>query len=269
MSTDLSEFHAEVTRFRTKLERMEKEAEKSSIDNLVTFISSPQHVKVCISTRPRPEIENRLRDTGLIFDDPTISMQDFTRDDVRVYIQKSLRSIDKLVELEREDPLCTKIITQIAKDAQGVWLWVYLVTRDVKLAAEKSEDSRKLYDIVNGFPKQLEEYFKQIIKKVDNNFRQEMAMYFLVTIFELQPLPLYAFYLLNQEEIDPNYALRADFLELLEEHVRKVGEEENKVKNSIQRPSCCYRWSSSRVPDSVSGLSPSNSARLPKGLVSR
>ncbi|KAM0417169.1 hypothetical protein ACHAPT_012806 [Fusarium lateritium] len=108
-------------------------------------------------------------------------------------------------------------------DANGVWLWVHLVTRDIIRAAEKQESPRKLREIVNGFPRQLEDYFAHIISRVDPLFRKEMARSFLITIFEVQPPPLYAFYLLDEEDKDLNYALKANISELPAADVIRVG----------------------------------------------
>lgn len=106
-----------------------------------------------------------------------------------------------------------------------MWLWVYLVTHSIRNAAEDIEDSQKLREIFWAIPEDLKDYFKRIIEQVGHDYRQEMARYFLVTIFELQPLPLYAFYLLNEEKEHPNYALSASTSELSDDHVREVGKD--------------------------------------------
>ncbi|KAH9862814.1 hypothetical protein J1614_010907 [Plenodomus biglobosus] len=65
-----------------------------------------------------------------------------------------------------------------------------------------------LRKIVDRFPAGLEEFFERIIEKIDDLHKEEMAQTFLVTVVELQPLPLYAFKLLEREREDPEYAVR-------------------------------------------------------------
>ncbi|KAH6900584.1 hypothetical protein B0T10DRAFT_600858 [Thelonectria olida] len=62
------------------------------------------------------------------------------------------------------------------------------------------------------------------LEAVDTVFREDMARTFLITIFEVQPLPLYAFYLLDEEIENPDYALKAKSSELAAADVIDIGQ---------------------------------------------
>ncbi|KAL8380656.1 hypothetical protein RB595_005094 [Gaeumannomyces hyphopodioides] len=112
------------------------------------------------------------------------------------------------------------IIKKIAQQAEGVWLWVYLVIRGIRLAVNRNEPVEKLEQIVSNLPADLEAYFERIIQRIHPSFRQEMAETFLITTEEVQPLPLFAFELLETERRDPKYAIEAPVEPLNSEEIR-------------------------------------------------
>ncbi|KAM0553336.1 hypothetical protein ACHAPJ_007349 [Fusarium lateritium] len=182
----------------------EYDGSEVGIGGLIRSLSQAPHIKICASSRPRG-----FFDTNLWSKKYTLTMQELTMEDMRVYVEAALRQHAKYEAFEA-DTSCTELIDQISLDAKGVWLWVHLVTRDLMRAVKGKETMRKLREIVNDFPKDLEEYFEHIINRVDKLYRKEMARSFLITIFEVKPLPLYAFYLLDEESVDEDYALKAD-----------------------------------------------------------
>ncbi|KAG4269328.1 hypothetical protein FPRO04_12017 [Fusarium proliferatum] len=197
----------------------EYDGSEEGIGQLIKSISESPHIKICVSSRPRSFFEQNLWSNKY-----SIKMQDLTMDDMRLYVADALGEHVDLQQLQ-VDPSGKLLLDQITEDSKGVWLWVHLVTRDLKLAVRGNETIRKLREIVQDFPKDLEKYFEHIIHRVDPVFRKEMARTFLVTVFEVQPLPLYAFYLLDEEIEDEDYALKAEIGPLEPATVAQVGKE--------------------------------------------
>ncbi|RSL77245.1 hypothetical protein CEP51_009228 [Fusarium floridanum] len=202
----------------------EYDGDETHIAELIRSISQSQHVKVCISTRPRTAFQNLWP--------ADLSMKDFTQNDMKVYVEKILGKSKEFEALQLADLTRDALVNEIAKHAKGVWLWVELVTKDIIQAAKtEGDDPDKFQEILKGFPPDLEEYFKHIISRVNQLYRVEMAKFFLITIFEVQPLPLYAFYLLHNEEKDPDYAVKAEISELPANDAIRVGEDwKDKIK---------------------------------------
>ncbi|RSL55942.1 hypothetical protein CEP53_006936 [Fusarium sp. AF-6] len=202
----------------------EYDGDEIHIAELIRSISQSQHIKVCISTRPRTTFQNLWP--------ADLSMKDFTQNDMKVYVEKILGKSKEFEALQLADSTRDALVNEIAKHAKGVWLWVELVTKDIIQAAKaEGDDPDKFQEILKGFPQDLEEYFKHIISRVNQLYRVEMAKCFLVTIFEVQPLPLYAFYLLHNEEKDPDYAVKAEISELPASDAIRIGEDwKEKIK---------------------------------------
>ncbi|VUC24312.1 unnamed protein product [Clonostachys rosea] len=197
----------------------EYDGDEEDIAKLLLLISQSPHIKICASSRPRTVFDKTLWSARYI-----LAMQDFTKNDMRNYVRTKLGENSEFMALERLDPDCQMVMDKIAEDANGVWLWVDLVTRDIIRAANRKEGPRKFLEIVAGFPRKLEEYFALILSRVNPVYRKEMARAFLVTIYEVQPLPLYAFYLLNKEEENEEYAIQEQISELSKSHIYDIGQ---------------------------------------------
>jgi hypothetical protein len=178
-------------------------AEEDVVEAL-QFLSASKDIKICASTRPRSVFEKFFSDRTRTFD-----IKNFTKEDMGRHVRRGLAENENFRRLEDANFSCETIMKAIADLAQGVWLWVFLITRDLVHAVNRDEGVATLWKIVNQFPADLEAYFERILKAVKPQYLQEMSQIFLITVDELQPLPLYAFSLLESERKDPAYAIMA------------------------------------------------------------
>jgi hypothetical protein len=185
--------------------------EESDIVQMLDVIAEGSHIKLCVSSRPGRMYEEHLRRGSQGFD-----IANFTRDDMREYVHERLHSSTKFQKLAYQDQTlqnmsypCQGLITDISQRARGVWLWVFLVTRELCSEAERDEPIESLLKVVDEFPPNLEGYFTHIIENIKPRHRDEMARAFLMMVEVSEPLPLYAFELLRNEMGNPNYALEA------------------------------------------------------------
>jgi hypothetical protein len=177
---------------------------------ILEALSVSRNIKICASSRPGRVYEQWLQKQDRMFD-----IAQFTMKDMHEYVQTLLLSSGNFrrrayVGLGKQimDPAYQQIITDISKWAKGVWLWVFLVTREIIHEVDRGEDIETFRKIVDEFPSDLQKYFERIIEKIKDRHKEEMAQTFRITVEELQPLPLYAFALLEQERKDPDYAMK-------------------------------------------------------------
>lgn len=138
--------------------------ERELIDTLRLMTSSP-HIKICVSSRPWPEF---AKDFGRSC--PTLAVQNHTLHDMKTYVKRCLVDDPDFQQLRLRDNSCDDIIPEIAERAQGVWLWTYLVTRDLKRAVTRCEGVQTLRTILDSFPRSLEDYFEHIISRVEPHY---------------------------------------------------------------------------------------------------
>ncbi|KAJ3572627.1 hypothetical protein NPX13_g4985 [Xylaria arbuscula] len=182
----------------------EYEGEEKEVVQLLQTLSTIPHVKICASSRPGRQYESFLRRGSR-----TLDIASFTQEDMRKYVDKHLQSSTQWQKLAKTERACQDIIYNISTRASGVWLWVFLVTRDIIKEVDKSEGVATLRKIVDEFPPDLYHYFKRIIERIPRLHREEMAQIFLITLETRSPLPIYAFALLAKEAEDEDYAIRA------------------------------------------------------------
>lgn len=182
----------------------EYDGEEKDIIQLLQMLSAVPHIKICVSSRPGRQYENLLR-----LNDRTIDIAKFTKEDMKKYISRNLEASVGWQRLLQSEPTCQEIIYELSIRAGGVWLWVFLVTKDIVKEADKSEGISTLRRIVNEFPDDLYEYFERMIERIPKLHREEMAQIFLVSTEAREPLPLYAFALLQREAENDNYAIDA------------------------------------------------------------
>ncbi|KAH7183607.1 uncharacterized protein B0J16DRAFT_307950 [Fusarium flagelliforme] len=180
--------------------------EEIDLKNVLKFFNKSLHVKLCVSSRPRIILDDSFRNER-----QCLTISDFTAGDMKHYVRMRFKAkeFDKLRSQQGGEEECENIMSKIAESSKGVWLWVYLVTHDLMRAAATYEKPYKLHEILDQFPKGLEEYFKYIIDQIEPHYREEMAQIFLITIDEVQPLPVFLFSLLQREKKNENYAIDA------------------------------------------------------------
>jgi hypothetical protein len=181
----------------------EYDGDEEDLVDLLDPLSKSPRIKLCVSSRPRPVLDEAYQHCR-----QTLVIQDFTKEDMKRHVRIKLQANHKFRKLQQASGFeCDGIMTQIAEQAHGVWLWVSLVTHSLDQAVNRDEGISKLQDILHKFPPSLEKYFEHIIRGIDPSYKEEMAQIFLITVEEVQPLPLFAFSLLERERADPDYAV--------------------------------------------------------------
>lgn len=189
---------------------------EEDILSFLSYLSNSKSadIKICVSSRPRALFKPFEQSVD------SLTIQPFTEEDMRTHVRAGLQMNGKLNNLPKSG--CEEIIADISKQAQGVWLWVDLVTRELVHAVNRDEGLDTLKEIVRQFPPDLEAYFEHIIKRIRPIHRVEMAQIFLITTEQLNPLPLFFFSLLPRENRIPDYALNAPIRPIDDEELEET-----------------------------------------------
>src|SRR5437667_10092387 len=130
-------------------------------------------------------------------------MHDLIRDDIRLYIQDTLGKNSRFRQLQEGDPQCPNFVLNIVREADGVFLWVFLVVRSLLDGLTNSDRIKDLQKRVNETPKDLKDYFKTILFSTENRYRTQTAQIFAVAVNAKFELPLMAYWVIDQEK--PKY----------------------------------------------------------------
>ena len=134
--------------------------------------------KLCVSSRPWNAFRNAF-ETSV----PNLQLENLTHDDIQHYVRESLREAYASVSFATEEALndldftddTEALIEDIVKGAEGVFLWVYLVVRSVIRGIAEGDDIDFLRHRVQSFPSDLDEFFRNILVRVDAEYKAQSS----------------------------------------------------------------------------------------------
>ncbi|KAI4596649.1 hypothetical protein KJ359_004991 [Pestalotiopsis sp. 9143b] len=144
--------------------------ERDDFMNLIHTLSSFQHVKLCVSSRP----SNIFRDA---FErSPKLRLEEHTKNDICHYIDQELNAQHRFEWLRKDDPsLAQELIDLVTNRASGVFLWVRLVVYELVKALRDGDNIPQLLRSVEFIPGDLDEYFAQMMDSIEPRHHKEAS----------------------------------------------------------------------------------------------
>jgi hypothetical protein len=129
-------------------------------------------IKICFSSRPWNTFVDRFSHCN------GFKIHEQTRQDIQKYVIGRLAdNPSTAILLASKDIQVREAVEKLASDimevAEGVFLWLKLVMDDLIRAHSEGASLRELAQHLSTFPKDLEDLYKNIIKRVPQEFRQE------------------------------------------------------------------------------------------------
>jgi len=187
--------------------------------SLIFDISRSQHFKICASSRPWIEFRQA-------FERPEwkLSVHDLTSADILKYVKDKLCPARPAYEwMEGHDPaLAGPLADEICRKAQGVFLWVFLVTQSLLKGLTNGDSFRDLRNRLEELPSDLEEYFNLMLGTIDTVYRRRTAKVFKTLMHAESSLPILLFHFIDLEEDDPDYAIKDTIKPVPESHIRAI-----------------------------------------------
>jgi hypothetical protein len=145
--------------FLDGLDELSPEESPRDLIDIINELQSPQ-VKMCLASRPEPAMKMYLGHY------PTLPMHAFTRDDIRKYAEGILnRAMSHRNDAFEVDCL----VDQILLEANGVFLWVVLVSRSLERGIQKGDSLQLLEERLRQMPKSLSELYSSMWQRCDED----------------------------------------------------------------------------------------------------
>ncbi|KAK3660332.1 hypothetical protein LTR56_000708 [Elasticomyces elasticus] len=155
-----------------------------------------EHIKICASSRPWNVFQNAFGHDA----HRMLVLQDLTHDDIVLYVREKLESDERFIELQQEDPRCESLIEDVTEKANGVFLWVALVVRQLLKSLDNADGVHDLTRRLQELPPGLEEYFQHMFENIDEFYNQQTARMFQICVWSEWPLALVAYAVLDAED---------------------------------------------------------------------
>lgn len=183
------------------IDESEPDDRRDILGLLFDLCSKMKHsvVKVFMASRPVAQLESR-RDQFHNF----IKLDAETRSDIYNYAQSQLYGLNST-------ELLTQATTHILENAQGVFLWVKLISERLIEAHEEGYSEEELFRLLKQLPTELEDLYKLMLEKMEHNNASLLygAKMFQFILFARRPLTvdevLHALGILNTADSDSKF----------------------------------------------------------------
>jgi hypothetical protein len=165
-------------------------------------LSLSRAVKVCVASRPYNVFVNSFGENP----DRTFYIHDFTDWNIRQYITKVFEGDAAFISRKTRDPEGYRKLTEnIRRDANGVFLWVYLVILQLLDGLQNADRMSDLQKRIDKLSEDLRSLFSLMLNTVEEDYHEQQAQMLLVACHTKAPLSLIGFSFLDEE--DPDFAL--------------------------------------------------------------
>ncbi|KAK7917976.1 hypothetical protein PG985_009850 [Apiospora marii] len=223
-----------------------QEEHRSHLD-LIKFLRQLElssDIKLCVSSRPWTVFVDEFG-TSLEW---TLKLEDLTRDDIRHYVKDKFDEHPQFKALTHMNRNYYQVVDAVADRAQGVFLWVYLVVRNLLNSLTYHDSVSTLYQRLQEFPPDLESFFQRLIDSVEPVYRKHMARYFKVATIADEPLFAMVYSYLDDIDENPDFAIDLALSELSHE---QIGSRRDQLRRRLDgRSRGLLEMFSSRAPQS-------------------
>ncbi|KAK7707111.1 hypothetical protein SLS64_007320 [Diaporthe eres] len=150
---------------------------------------------------------------------PTMSIHELTRDDIRNFAQHELSGHPKWGNLTNGRGERDGMVIEIVQRAQGVFLWVVLVVRQLREGLTNCDTSKDLWKRLDRIPDGLTMFFRHMIESVEDFYLQKMAESLLIAAAGQGPLHSAIYMLHDRGDANPNYAIEEPLIPWTDEQL--------------------------------------------------
>lgn len=169
----------------------------------LNHVASFPNVKICASSRPW----TIFLDAFGVIPERTFKLENLTRDDIREYVKDNFKNHDQYVRLSNFDDSYSSLIEEVSIRARGVFLWVFLVVKDLLDGLTYNDSVQTMMQRLDQFPQGLEEFFQHIMDSVPSVYRNAASRTFSATLAANEPLLLMHHSFMDRIESDPNFCI--------------------------------------------------------------
>ena len=146
---------------------------------LVQELMAEENVKLCVSSRPELAFEKSFSTM------PGLRLQDLTFDSIRSYAYAQLSHViqEGVLDDRSAGRRVEGLLRTIVKRANGVFLWVVIVIKDVRDGIEDIADLDELTQAIDELPSQLEDLFMHMLERIKSSHQRDPARFLQIALY--------------------------------------------------------------------------------------
>ncbi|KAF4443142.1 ent-kaurene oxidase [Fusarium austroafricanum] len=151
------------------------------------------NIKICVGSRPWTSFSDAFNQY------PSLAMQFLTKPDIEAYINGHFETSPAFREWQALSPEGAEgLRQQVSTKADGVFLWVYLVVRELMPALAKGKSLPELHAILKDLPVDIIKLYSKIYKGLDPDDVKTAARYFTLRLTSLSPFTSRTLWLIEE-----------------------------------------------------------------------
>lgn len=176
-------------------------------------LAQSPNIKLCVSSRAWNVFEDSFGSSGM---DKKLYIHELTHDDIHSYAELRLKTHPRWRSLSREAPHASWLLEEITERAAGVFLWVFLVTRELRSGLSEYDSFSDMQRRLKCIPIDLEAFFKRILESVEDFYVPKMATTLQISLAATEPVNVAVYSLHELEFEDQDYASKISMQTLAE-----------------------------------------------------
>ncbi|KAM0717481.1 hypothetical protein Q7P37_007333 [Cladosporium fusiforme] len=144
----------------------EKRLDASGLVDLLYTLQTPQHVKLCISSRP--ELHNHITRKHSSF--LVSKLAELNRDDIRIFVDAQMQALPGLMYHDR-------IVREICVRADGIFMWAVFAVRQIEDGCDAGERHSILVQRLDDMGEGLNNAISYMLRRIGKHHREAVAFY--------------------------------------------------------------------------------------------
>ena len=199
----------------------EFDGEKDAICRDMLDLAMSADIKLCASSRPWNVFEDHLGPEA----SHRIAIHDLTRADIEKYAEDRLQQHPRWnLAVSFGGDTAKRLVDEITRRANGVFLWVYLVTKMLRDGLTNDDCITDLWKRLEDMPTDLEQFYRHILESVEPFYHKKMAGTLLMALSVDNPLPLELYSFHELEYTDERFALHQEVKPFSAEEMQTIRE---------------------------------------------
>lgn len=191
----------------------------TEIADLFLQISKNINVKICVSSRSQSPFEDLFKEITLR--NLRFKMENLTRADIEALVNDRIGGLEQLKILDECEPdFSTEVVSSIVQKAAGVFTWVDLVTKGIKICLCNGDNHAEIREYLRHVPLKLggpNGLYMSLLRGVKKRYRQDSARLLKVMMKARHPLTAVALSFCEQK---PDQAIRSPIEKRTEAQLR-------------------------------------------------
>ncbi|KAI0100085.1 hypothetical protein GGR51DRAFT_378842 [Nemania sp. FL0031] len=166
-------------------------------------LAKSSHIKLCVSSRPWNVFEQAFGATAV-----KLSVHELTWNDIEKFSKDRLQGHPRWPFVTSNPLEGQWLIEEITKRARGVFLWVFLVTKQLREGMTNRDSFSDLRRRLESFPVELDAFFKLILESVEDFYHDKMATSLEITMAATTPLDFHFYEFHDMDYEDNGYVVK-------------------------------------------------------------